>query len=57
MAKYSHVFSIAFTVQSDAEGETVTADELWAGIHARLVMPYEEIIEACGLPEDTVELC
>jgi hypothetical protein len=57
MAKYSHVFSIGFTVESDADGESVTADELWMGIRARLVMPYEEIVEACGLPEDTVELC
>jgi hypothetical protein len=56
MAKYSHVFSIAFTVESDADGQSVSADELWAGIHARLVMPYGEILEACGLPEDTVEL-
>ncbi len=56
MAKYSHVFSIAFTVESDADGQSVSADELWAGIHAQLVMPYGEILEACGLPEDTVEL-
>jgi hypothetical protein len=57
MAKYSHVFSIAFTVETDAGGESVATDELWAGIHAQLVMPYGEIIEACGLLEDTVELC
>ena len=50
MAKYSHVVSIAFTVETDADGESVAADELWAGIYARLVIPYGEIIEVCGLP-------
>lgn len=55
MAKYSHVFSIAFVVESDHDSVSVAADELWEGLHARLVMPYGEILEACGLPEDTVE--
>ena len=38
MKKYDHVFSIAFSVQSDNDGENS-----------------DEILEACGLPHDTIE--
>lgn len=55
MTRYSHVFEIAFTVNTDHDGEQVTADELWDALRARLTMPYDEIIEACGPPISTEE--
>jgi hypothetical protein len=53
---YSHVFCIAFTVNSPHEGENVTAAELWDALRERLRMPHDEIIEACGLPVETEEV-
>ena len=65
MKKYSHAFSISFSVDSDRDGNDITAEELWAGILRRLYMLkqqeldspecQQEIIEACGLPYDTGE--
>lgn len=54
--KYSHVFSLAFTVDSNNEGENVTKDELLIGLRRRLAGLERnpvEILEACGLPEET----
>lgn len=66
--RYNHAFDIAFTVETDHKGDEVTAQELWAGLLARIaaLMAQEispqrldgqppEIIEACGLPYDTYE--
>jgi hypothetical protein len=51
-ARYSHVFSIAFAVESDHEAEDVTITELWAGIENRLRdLPYDEIFEAAQLED------
>jgi hypothetical protein len=56
MAKYNHAFDIAFEVESDNEGDNVTAKELRDGLRKRLEgMSDEEIVEACGLPFDTYE--
>lgn len=54
--KYNHAFDIAFTVETDNDGEAVTAAELFAGLEARIAALRsnpDEIIEACGLPFDT----
>ncbi len=57
MPRYNHMFLIAFTVVTTNDAESVTADELRAGLRARLAdlsLPgSDEIIEACGMPEDT----
>lgn len=57
--KYNHAFDIAFSVETDNEGDKVTADELKAGLAQRLANLLAsddvEIIEACGLPFDTYE--
>lgn len=54
--EYSHVFEIAFTVNSPHDGENVTATELWVALRDRLRMPHDEILEACGLPVETEEV-
>jgi len=56
--KYNHAFDIAFELESDNDGERVTASELMAGLLRRvadLIQNPDEIIEACGLPFDTYE--
>jgi hypothetical protein len=57
--RYSHAYTIAFTVISEHEGEDVTVDELRFGVLNRLLDLEKhpgEIIEACGLPYDTYEI-
>lgn len=56
--KYSHAFQLAFTVESDNEGEDVTNQELLTGLTKRLadLIECDEIDEACGLPIDTYEM-
>ena len=60
MAKYNHAFDIAFSIETDNNGENVTAKELKAGLAKRLAdllaSDDVEIIEACGLPFDTYEI-
>lgn len=60
MPRYSHMFDIAFTVMSENNGESITADELIGGIKRRVKdlcnSSVEETIEACGLPHDTYEI-
>jgi hypothetical protein len=53
MPKFSHLFELGFSVETDNDAEHVTADELWAALRRRLDMRRHEIIEACGLPIDT----
>jgi len=56
--KYNHLFGLGFTVNSDNDGENVTADELLAAMEQRvhyLRQHRGEILEACGLPEDTID--
>ena len=59
MLKYNHAFTIAFSVESDNDGENVTAKELKAGLAKKtsefLTSNDVEILEACGLPYDTYE--
>ena len=58
MARYNHAFDIGFEVESDNDGESVTATELIAALKRRvndLEKNGEEIVEACGLPFDTYE--
>lgn len=57
--RYSHAFTIAFSVISEHEGGDVTVDELRFGLLNRLLDMEKnpgEIIEACGMPYDTYEL-
>lgn len=53
--KLNHMLTIAFTVISTNDGENLTADELREGLRQRLadLAEGDEIIEACGLPDDT----
>ena len=56
MTTYNHMFSIAFTVVSENDGENVTTQELLDGLANRLAMlaaKGDEIIEAVGMPHDT----
>jgi hypothetical protein len=55
--KYNHAFSIAFSVNTDNEGKSVTEEELLCALVGRIKDISEgkdcEMIEACGLPHDT----
>ena len=55
---YNHAFTIAFSVVSRNDAESVTGQELRAGLARRMRElsrrdGYDEIEEACGLPHDT----
>ena len=57
--KFNHAFTIAFAIESDNDGENITAVELLEGLEQRvryLRRNPEEILEACGLPFDTYEI-
>jgi hypothetical protein len=52
--KYSHVFTIAFYVESkDSTGEDVTAEMLRKALRKRLKCSDREMEEACGAPDAT----
>lgn len=56
MAKYNHVFDVAFSVISDAEnGEDVTEAMLISALRKRAddLERNSEAVEACGAPFDT----
>ena len=59
LPKYNHAFTIAFSIESDNDGENVTAKELKDGLFKKaqefLTSDDIEILEACGLPYDTFE--
>ena len=59
LPKYNHAFTIAFSIESDNDGENVTAKELKDGLFKKaqefLTSDDIEILEACGLPYDTYE--
>lgn len=64
MAKFNHMFTIAFSFDTENEGASVTAEELFKGLRQRLrdleqsqLRGSNEIIEACGLPCDTYRQC
>jgi hypothetical protein len=55
--KYSHVFSIAFTVESDNDPDHIMPNELWYALERRLAdLPFHEIYEAVAL-EDSEAQC
>ena len=57
--KYNHAFTLCFAIETENEGDKVTAKELLAGLRKRLrelEINGEEIIEACGIPYDTYEI-
>lgn len=59
MSRYSHVFSIAYTVESDDElGEEVTDQQHYAAIlrRAKQALDSGEMQEAVGPPEDTYDI-
>lgn len=63
MARYNHMFSIAFSLETENEGHFVSADEIMAGLKKRmedlsksLHQEFPEILEAVGEPSDTYEL-
>jgi len=56
--RYNHAFTLAFSLETDNEGDKVTEEELLQAIKKRirdLEKVEGEIIEACGLPFDTYE--
>ena len=57
MKKYNHAFDIAFSIDSDNEGGLVTEAELLTGLLKRVIEMLNggDIVEACGLPFDTLE--
>jgi hypothetical protein len=55
---YNHAFTIAFSVDTNNEGDKVTASELIEALEKRLkdlIENGDEIIEAVGLPYDSYE--
>ena len=55
--KYDHVFAVNFSLQSNNDGDHVTRNELLTALEKRfhhLLANDDEIIEACGLPLETV---
>lgn len=55
---YNHAFTIAFSLDTDYEGDKVPAHELLNALEIRLLelkKNPDEIIEAVGLPYDTYE--
>jgi len=55
---YNHAFTIAFSLETNAKGGEVTADELLKALQERLndLQEHpEQIIEAVGLPYDTYD--
>jgi hypothetical protein len=57
MKKYNHAYTLAFSLESNNEGENVTEIELLTAIARRLadLIESKEVIEATGLPYDTYE--
>lgn len=57
--KFNHAFTIAFSIDSDNDGENVTNKELLQGLINRVndIIGEEDcdLTEACGLPFDTYE--
>ena len=59
--KYNHAFTLGFSVDSDNEGDIITAEELLSSLQARIALlnsktaHKNEIVEVCGLPFDTYE--
>ena len=59
-SKYNHVFNISFSLENESpQGETTNA-ELYQAIMRRLITltaqanpRIENLVEACGTPEDT----
>lgn len=57
MKKYNHAVEIAFTIDSDNDGDNVTEEEYIAGLEKRLAdlkSRKGEALEACGI-YDTYE--
>lgn len=55
--KYNHAFTIAFSVDTDNEGDKVTENELLIALLNKVKDLVEEanIIQCAGLPFDTYE--
>lgn len=53
--KYTHYFSVGFSVESDNKPENVTKEELWKAFSRRYreLEASGEIAEACGMPVDS----
>ena len=60
MTKYNHLLVIAFSIESQhSTGEDITEQMIIDGLQARLNYlrhHRNEILEACGPPEDTYEV-
>lgn len=57
-ARYSHLFSIGFSLDTNNAADQVTAAELFAAIHRRIAdleRDPQEILEACGVPLETTD--
>lgn len=55
MTIYNHMYTVAFTVVSENDGENVTEQEILDGLGKRLteLAVTGTAIEAVGLPDDT----
>jgi len=59
--KYNHAFVVAFSIESNNDGEHVTERELLIGLTKRLLEFLEAKVghtlasECCGMPYDTYE--
>lgn len=55
--KYNHAFTIAFSVDSDNDGENCTAEELLNALKKRVAQMEadDEVIEATGKAYDSYE--
>jgi len=57
---YYHLFSLGFSVTTPHKAEDVTAQELLDALHNRFLAldnsDTDEIVEACGPPDDTEEV-
>ena len=58
--KYRHLFSLGFLVTTPHKAEDVTAQELLDALHTRFLdldnTDTDDIVEACGPPDDTEEV-
>ncbi len=63
MPRHNHMYTIAFSIESENEGAFATADEILKGLRNRLELlslsannEFPEILEAVGMPQDSYEL-
>ncbi len=58
MKRFNHAFTIAFSVETENEGDKVTKEELMKGLRLKMeeIVKEDNMTECCGLPYDTYEV-